>query len=183
MLKCVVKIDDKEMFKEIAGKKAVVEVGWFPGQNYEAIEEGFYANVPKNKEMEIGYKFKGKETPAKPRRFSPSPEIPIAKVAIANEYGVPEHNVPPRPFMKRTYDGNARKWANMVRDELPQMKKMDLSIMAKRLATRIIRDTQTTINELMYPPNSPSTIRRKGFNNPLVDTGTMRDTMTWREVK
>ena len=65
MLRCIVKIDDKDMFKEIAGKKAVVQVGWFEGQNYEAVDEPFYANVPKPKEMEIGYKFTGKEKPGK----------------------------------------------------------------------------------------------------------------------
>lgn len=165
------------MFKEIAGKEAVVDVGWFENQMYDETTESFYSLRPKPNSITM------KNPRGTPRKFYKSEAKPIAQVAIQNEFGVPEKNVPPRPFMKRALDGYKRKWARKVRDELPQMEPMDLSKMAKRLSTTVINDIQTCIDELMFPPNAPSTIKRKGFNNPLIDTGTMRDTVTWREVK
>lgn len=183
MISFKVKIDDKEMFKEIAGKKAAVEVGWFKNQFYEETDEPFYANVLRPQKMEIGYDFGKNKKQQKPRKFYKSEAKSIAQVAIQNEYGVPERNIPPRPFMKRTVDGNVRKWKKMVQDELPQMKKMDLRVMAIRLAGVMKKDIQRSIDELMFPPNAPSTVKMKGFNNPLIDTGTMRDTVTWKEVK
>lgn len=177
MLGFTIKFDDKEMFKEISGKKAAVEVGWFENQIYEENTESFYSLKPKPNSITM------KNPSGTPRKFYKSEAKPIAQVAIHNEFGVPERNIPPRPFMKRAVDGNIRKWKKMIRDELPQMKKMDLRIMAIRLAGVVKKDIQRSINELMFPPNAPSTVKRKGFNNPLVDTGTMRDTVTWREVK
>ena len=37
----------------------------------------------------------------------------------------------------------------------------------------IKRQIQQSIKDTNSPPNAPSTIRRKGFNKPLIDTGTM----------
>lgn len=173
MLSFKVKIDDKEMFKEIAGTRAVAEVGFFENQYYEPIEEAFYSNIP----------LKKVKNGIRARRIGKREKIPVAQVALANEYGVPEHNVPPRPFMWRTVDGNAKKWAKMVQNELPQMKKMDLKTMVKRIASVAVRDMQRTIDELQYPPNAQSTINAKGFNNPLIDSGQMRDSVTWRLAK
>ena len=190
MLKFKIKFDDKEMFKELAGQKAIAHVGFFENQYYEPIEESFYSNqaLPKysakKRGSEIGYDYNYSNYNAvKARKIYARPKISVAQVAIANEYGVPEHNVPPRPFMWRTFDGNAKKWAKIVQDELPQMKKLDLKRMIKRLASIAVRDTQKTIDELQYPPNAESTIRAKGFNNPLIDSGQMRDSVTWRLVR
>ena len=71
MLSFKVKIDDKEMFKEIAGKKAVAEVGFFVYQYYEPIEEAFYSNVP----------LRTKNGGVRARRIGKREKIPVAQVA------------------------------------------------------------------------------------------------------
>ena len=38
---------------------------------------------------------------------------------------------------------------------------------------------QQRIVDLKEPPNSPATIALKGSDNPLVDTGHMRQAVTW----
>ena len=166
-VKINIRIKDKNLFKRLSKQKAGVEVGWFEDQKYEAIDKPFYSNVAK--------------PDGKPRRYSASKEKYVATVAMANEYGVPEKKIPPRPFMKRTVEGNSRKWKKFIKNDIANSKKPDLQNTLNKLTTKVINDIQTTINELMYPPNAESTIRKKGFNNPLVDTGTMRDTVTWRE--
>lgn len=40
--------------------------------------------------------------------------------------------------------------------------------------------TQQYITDLQTPPNAPSTIEKKGSSNPLIDTGSMRSSVTWK---
>lgn len=40
--------------------------------------------------------------------------------------------------------------------------------------------TQQYITDLQTPPNAPSTIEKKGSSNPLIDTGSMRASVTWK---
>jgi hypothetical protein len=39
------------------------------------------------------------------------------------------------------------------------------------------------ITDLRTPPNSPATIKRKRSSNPLIDTGLMRQSVTWKVTK
>jgi hypothetical protein len=41
-------------------------------------------------------------------------------------------------------------------------------------------DIQGEITSLSTPPNAPSTIRRKGSSNPLIDSGEMRGAVTYK---
>lgn len=40
--------------------------------------------------------------------------------------------------------------------------------------------TQQYITDLQTPLNAPSTIEKKGSSNPLIDTGSMRASVTWK---
>lgn len=175
MLKFNIKFDDKEMFDEIVNQHATLKVGFFPDQMYEAIEEPFYANVAKP-----GTKGSWNEKSGKPRRFSARPAIPIAQVAAFNEYGDPARHVPARPFMKWTMYKNMRKWRNFVQDVLPQT--MDAKDTMERLGQKVVRDMKDMINDWSEPPNAPSTVAQKGFNNPLIDTRTMVDSVRMEVV-
>jgi hypothetical protein len=44
----------------------------------------------------------------------------------------------------------------------------------------LIKDQlQESIRSLKDPPNAPSTIKRKGFDSPLIDTGTMLNSVDY----
>lgn len=45
------------------------------------------------------------------------------------------------------------------------------------------KDLKEVIADWDTPPNSPRTIAEKGFNDPLVDTGTMLNSITYRVEK
>ena len=51
------------------------------------------------------------------------------------------------------------------------------------LGLRIQRDVQRTIRNLSDPPNSPITIHNKKSSNPLIDTGRLRQSVTYKVVK
>lgn len=40
--------------------------------------------------------------------------------------------------------------------------------------------TQQYMTDLRNPPNAPYTIEKKGSDNPLIDTGSMRASVTWK---
>lgn len=105
----------------------------------------------------------------------------VGKIATINEYGVPEHNQPPRPFMRYTVIKNKKKWIDILQDILPQNMNIERSLSI--LGDVIADDVSQMIKAFAVPPNAPSTIARKGFNDPLVDTGRMRDSVGWKVGK
>lgn len=81
--------------------------------------------------------------------------------------------IPARPYIRSTIDGNEEKflkYSETLSNEIVKgkMSKHDaLQLMGQLIEGEIKR----TIINLRSPPNAKSTIRKKGSNNPLVDTG------------
>lgn len=98
---------------------------------------------------------------------------PVAAVAAWNEFGVPVHNQPPRPFFRIMIAEQAPKWGKMA---AALLKANDgdvdatLDIMGQEIQGRI----KESINALMEPPLAASTIaKKKGNDKPLIDTAIM----------
>jgi len=98
--------------------------------------------------------------------------LPVAAVASYNEFGVPSHNQPPRPFFRTMIAEKSPEWG----PELGQVLKAtdynvdrSLGLMGERIQGQL----QDSIRDLKTPPLSPVTIARKGFDKPLIDTGHM----------
>lgn len=90
--------------------------------------------------------------------------------------------IPERPFMRNTMrDKNAA-----YRAALKQAAKsvlngaLSLDMVMRRLGVMAVGDIQAEITALRSPPNSPVTIARKGSSNPLIDTGEMRQSVTYK---
>lgn len=170
MLKVKLKLHDKGVFDQIKKQKAKLRAGFLGGDMYEAIDEPFYANELRKSDMDyIGYDY-GKRNP-KPRKFGKRKAIPVAQVALANEYGVPERKVPPRPFMDKTFRWYNKKWLKTIRGLIYDT--MDLKATLEDMGPTIVDDIQSVIKDFDNPPNAPSTIKNKGFNDPLIDSGQM----------
>lgn len=81
--------------------------------------------------------------------------------------------IPARSYIRSTVDENQDKYQN-ISEKL--VGKMISSKMTKRQALEIMgqtieADIKRKIRTLRTPPNAASTIRRKGTDNPLVNTG------------
>ena len=100
----------------------------------------------------------------------------VAEVAAFNEFG--GLYTPPRPFMRDTSKKFTRKWIKAVRDLLPV--NMDGKETLGLLGDEMVEDMQFIISTYMTPPNAPSTIKRKGRNDPLVDTKHMMNSVKWK---
>lgn len=92
--------------------------------------------------------------------------------ANLQEYGAPEANIPPRPFMQMTAEENRELWASHVQSQLAEGKTANEALksvgllMAKAIGLNIKSGWK-------WQANAKSTVRRKGFNRPLVETGRM----------
>ncbi len=99
---------------------------------------------------------------------------PLLKVAMWNEYGT--ENAPARPWLG---PGSEIAWENVSRLAAEYGKtggdfKAFLEA-AGQEAANIVKDY---VVDLDTPANAPSTIKKKGSDNPLIDTGQMVNSIT-----
>lgn len=106
----------------------------------------------------------------------PSGEF-VAQVAKWNEIGT--IRAPARPFMRGAVAKHGGKWL----DKLPAIynkagfdNTRALGIMGEMIRADIIRE----ITAFSSPANAQSTIKAKGSSHPLIDTGLMRRSVTYR---
>ena len=96
----------------------------------------------------------------------------VSLVAARNEYGVPSERIPPRPFFRLAIKNRFPKATLRVLKGRVRPDKMYVdSTTATLLGTVLQAELQQSIIKLKDPPNAPMTIKIKGSSNPLVDTG------------
>ena len=109
--------------------------------------------------------------------------IPVAQVAMFNEEGhfTPRGAYsPPRPFLRigafrKIKKVGTRDYAHDV--YLYSLGKMKWSSITKKLSDNLLSTVKQEILDWKHPANAEYTIAQKGFNDPLIDTGTMYDTL------
>ena len=97
---------------------------------------------------------------------------PVAFVAMCNEYGL---GVPMRPFMRPALHENRSKIIAELRSQYRQALKNNKNTMLvlEIMGEKVKGLVQEQIAIKVEPANAPSTIKRKGFNKPLIETGIM----------
>jgi hypothetical protein len=108
--------------------------------------------------------------------------ITVAEVASIQEFGSETNNIPSRPFMRQAFNDakpflrkrliNAVKMLNM-KEGLNKVER-EMNLIGEQMVSRV----RNSIIKWENPPNAPLTIKKKGFNNPLVETGTMAATVS-----
>lgn len=94
-------------------------------------------------------------------------------VAMYNEFG--SESRPPRPFFSRTHENNKEKWKKYIRIELKKCisGKIKPKMLYEKLGLLVEGDIRESIQTFEKPPLAAATIKKKGFDKPLVDTGFM----------
>ncbi len=106
-----------------------------------------------------------------------------ATVGFFNEFGTRE--VPERPFMRTAFDRNLPQMTALFKKLLGNVadgktSKRAAGLVLGKKMKKLITDS---ISSWSTPPNASSTIERKGFNRPLVDTGQMLKSVTFKLKK
>lgn len=110
----------------------------------------------------------------------------LAQVATYNEFGSKDGKHPPeRSFLRSTADTNRTKYADRIQKSVEAA--VDGKLHIERglglVGEMAKNDVVRTIDTLKDPPNAASTVARKGANNPLVDTGRLKRSISYQVVK
>ena len=106
----------------------------------------------------------------------------IAQVAIWNEYGTKK--IPSRPFVTIATDVS-KGWMSKTETEISKIMSNRASVDGSldAIGNKMKTDIQKVIGDKgKLAPNAPSTIRRKGHDKPLIDTGKLKEAINF-EVK
>lgn len=102
----------------------------------------------------------------------------VAQVAYWQEYGT--IRIPMRPFFRNAVEKNNKKWFDTL-EALIRQNVNETQALAK--VGEVARgDIIKSITQFREPANKPSTIKAKGSSNPLIDTGLMRRSVTYRVI-
>ena len=105
-----------------------------------------------------------------------------AEVAAYNEFGT--STIPPRPFMRRTVDNNESKFLAMAQLSANGLLNGSTAEHAlNELGAFGVELLQSEIKNGDFEPNAQSTVAKKGSNQPLVDTGHLRQSAHYRVHK
>jgi hypothetical protein len=101
---------------------------------------------------------------------------PVAMIAAIQDYGAPSVGIPPRPFFRNMVAARKGEWPDAIR-ALLKANGYDALRTLQQTGEAIAGQLRQSIIDTNEPPLAESTIRRKGFDKPLVDTGHM-----WQSV-
>ena len=102
----------------------------------------------------------------------------VANVAKIQEYGTLK--IPARPFFRNAIAKNGAKWLTFMKNQFTSNQNLDLSLnQAGELARG---DIVASIMQTNNPPNAEATIKAKGSSKPLINTGFMRASVTFKVV-
>lgn len=141
-----------------------------------------------NKSIEVGiFEDAGEYTKGK---------TPISVAAVAN---IQEHgatlkrndkvigSIPPRPFMKPSLEGvNLQRLMNLQRTLIGQLESktpLSFSKVLKEVGEKQEKMIKKLIKDKDTPPNADSTIKKKGFDDPLIHTKKMLNSVKWKRKK
>ena len=108
-------------------------------------------------------------------------KVSISQVATWNEYGT--SRIPSRPFIAIATDEN-KGWQSEVKKQVGRIKSSaDVNGALNTIGKKMKEDIKSIIGDRgKLRPNAPSTIAKKGFVAPLLDTGKLEEAIDY-EVK
>lgn len=86
--------------------------------------------------------------------------------------------IPARPWLIPGVESATRDIVEVIANSLKDGMTPDQTL--NQIGAIATGATQQYITDLKTPPNAPSTIEKKGSSNPLIDTGSMRSSVTWK---
>ena len=98
----------------------------------------------------------------------------VAQVAFWNEYGTA--TIPPRPFFRNTIAEHKDEWPKQAAEML-EANGGDVRQALADMGEVVKGQIKMTIQDFREPPNAAATVKKKGFDKPLIDTGTL-----WRSI-
>ncbi len=106
--------------------------------------------------------------------------LTVVEVASFHEFG--RGNNPERSFIRSTFDGNRKAYATMMRKLADKVitGKMQPKMALGVVGMKVQSDIQKRIETGIAPPLKAATIARKRSTKPLIDTGQLKNSVTYQ---
>lgn len=110
--------------------------------------------------------------------------LSMHELGMVHEYGSPTRNIPARPFIQPSIKDNTDKYKKLMRKQagLLLFRQTSLNNALSLVGEVAKADIQKYMLSASFTPLSAATIEKKGSSKPLIDTGQMRNAITY-EVK
>lgn len=108
-----------------------------------------------------------------------TPGTTVLQIGVIHEFGL---GVPERSFIRGWFDvfnPTAKKQISVVLESVVAGKRTKAEAL-ELLGVRFVGEAQKFMVTGPFAPLAPSTIRAKGSSKPLIDTGQMRSSITYR---
>ncbi|MEX5438896.1 hypothetical protein WCE01_01765 [Acinetobacter indicus] len=107
--------------------------------------------------------------------------ITMADLAAIHYHGVPSKNIPKRDVVTPALEQNQEKYFGFIERSIPALMdgSMDLRTMWEYLGMEGMADIQKQMVTARLAPLHPRTIKRKGSSRPLIDSGQLRQGVTY----
>lgn len=135
-------------------------IGFSGGDKMEAVLEAIAKRLGADPGLRVGF-LEGSKYPD---------GTPVAQAVAINEFGAPAAGIPERPAFRNMVADSSPKWGKQLGGVLVAAG-YDADLALGRMGEYIAGQLQQSIVDLRDPPNAESTIARKGFDKPLVETG------------
>lgn len=91
-------------------------------------------------------------------------------------------NIPERSYIRGGYDAKKKKIFDFAEKQLENVYSLNINAeqYMERLAIYCVGQIQDYMTSLKKPPNHPFTIQEKGSSNPLINTGRLRESITYK---
>lgn len=96
----------------------------------------------------------------------------VATVAAIQNFGAPKVGIPPRPFFSNMVKEKSPNWPRALA-RLLKTHNYDVRKVLQLMGEGIEGQLKQSIRDTNEPPLSPKTVKRKGFDKPLIDTSHM----------
>lgn len=109
---------------------------------------------------------------------------PMALVGAVHEFGSPENGIPERSWLRSGLRINLPFFRSLNKRNLPSVLKgeMQAETALAQLGAVAVGKVQENITKGDFAPLKAQTIRRKGSSKPLIDSGNMRQSVTYQIV-
>lgn len=106
----------------------------------------------------------------------PSDTMTNARLGAIQHFG--NEHIPARPWLDVGVASASQEIIDTIADAIDDGEPMDVAL--NRVGLVAVAGVQNYMDELSTPANAPSTIANKGTNNPLIDTGELKQSVNYK---
>lgn len=106
----------------------------------------------------------------------PSDTMTNATLGAIQHFG--NERIPARPWLDLGVASSSQEIVDTIADAIEDGEPMDVAL--NRVGLVAVAGVQDYMDELSTPGNAPSTIAKKGADNPLIQTGELKQSVTYK---